>query len=96
MQTFKAHLNDKLQDPRFRQLYEAERQLAELAVRLLQARIRLGLSQKEAAKKAAITQQQLSKLERGISCNVTTLLKACKALELKVELEPTEKLESVA
>lgn len=96
MQTFKAHLNNKLQDPRFRRLYEEERQLAEFAIRLFHARTRLGLSQKEAAKKAAITQQQLSKLEHGISCNVTTLLKACKALGLKVELEPTEKLESVA
>lgn len=32
MQTFKAHLNEKLEDARFRQRYEEERQLAELAV----------------------------------------------------------------
>lgn len=88
MQTFKAHLAEKLQDAHFRQRYEEERQLAELAVGLLEARTRLGMSQKEAAQKAEITQQQLSKLENGISCNVSTLLKACKALGLKLELEP--------
>ena len=97
MQTFKAHLQEKLQDERFRRLYEEERQLAELSVRLLETRTRLGLSQKDLAQKADITQQQLSKLENGISCNITTLLKVCKALGLKLGLEsPKEVLEPVA
>lgn len=99
MQTFKAHLQEKLQDERFRRLYEEERQLAELSIRLLETRARLGLSQKDLAQKADITQQQLSKLENGVSYNITTLLKVCKALGLKLELElesPKELLEPVA
>ncbi len=47
MQAFTAHLKEKLQDERFRRVYEEERQLAELSVQLLEARTKFGLSQKE-------------------------------------------------
>jgi DNA-binding XRE family transcriptional regulator len=95
MQTFAAHLEEKLKDERFRRVYEEERQLAELAVQLVEARGKLGLSQKEVAHLAQVTQQQLSKMESGVSCNLTTLLKVCKALGLKLGLENTEQLEPV-
>ena len=95
MQTFTAHLKEKLQDERFRKMYEEERQLAELSVQLVEARAKLGWSQKEVAQQAKVTQQQLSKLENGVSCNVTTLLKVCKALGLKLELEESKELEPV-
>lgn len=93
MQTFAAHLKEKLQDKRFRKLYEEERQLAELSLQLVVVRDKSGRSQKEIAQQAKVTQQQLSKLENGISCNVTTLLKVCKALSLKLELEESKELE---
>ena len=93
MKTFAAHLKEKLQDERFRKMYEAERQLAELSLQLVMARIKSGWSQKEVAQHAKVTQQQLSRLENGASCNVTTLLKVCKALGLKLELEESEELE---
>ena len=95
MQTFTAHLKEKLQDARFRKMYEEERQLAELSIQLVEARAKLGLSQKEVAQQAKVTQQQLSKLENAVSCNVTTLLKVCKALGLKLELEEPKELEPV-
>ena len=95
MQTFTAHLKEKLQDEHFRKMYEEERQFAELSLQLVETRVRLGLSQKEVAQQAKITQQQLSKLENGVSCNVTTLLKVCKALGLKLELEEPKELEPV-
>ena len=93
MQTFAAHLKEKLQEERFRKMYEEERQLAELSLQLVVARNKSGKSQKEVAQQAQVTQQQLSKLENGISCNVTTLLKVCKALGLKLELEEARGLE---
>jgi hypothetical protein len=34
-----------------------------------------------------VTQQQVSKIEKGINCNVTTFLKVCNALGIKVDLE---------
>lgn len=93
MQTFTAHLEEKLQNEWFRKLYEEERQLAELSLQLVVARDKSGRSQKEVAQQAKVTQQQLSKLENGISCNVTTLLKVCNALGLKLGLEKSKALQ---
>ena len=64
MQTFTAHLKEKLEDERFRKVYEEERQFAELSLQLVEARVKLGWSQKEVAQQAKITQQQLSNLSR--------------------------------
>ena len=86
MKTFRKHLNEKLKNDRFKRLYEEERQLAELSLMILGTRESKGLSQKEVAKKAKVTQQQLSKVENGISCNLTTFLKVCNALDLKIDL----------
>ena len=86
MKTFRKHLNEKLKDERFKRLYDEEHQLAELSLRILGARERQGLSQKEVARKAKVTQQQLSKVENGINCNLTTFLKVCNALDLRIDL----------
>jgi len=87
MRSFKKHLRERLKDTKFRKLYEEEKKLAELSLKILDTREHLGLSQKEVARKAKVTQQQLSKLENGINCTVTTFLKVCNALRIKVELE---------
>ena len=87
MKTLKGHLAGKLRDDRFRRLFAEEQQLAQLSLQILQVRQNLGLSQEEVAKKAKITQQQLSKLEHGANCNVATFLKVCNALGVIVELE---------
>ncbi|MCY3713528.1 MAG: helix-turn-helix transcriptional regulator [Gemmatimonadetes bacterium] len=86
MQTFAAHIEQKLKDERFRKMYEEERQMAELALKIALARDKSGKSQKDVAREARITQQQLSRLENGFRCNVNTLLKVCKALGLTLEL----------
>lgn len=86
MKTFRKHLKEKLKDERFKILYDEERQLAELSLKILGAREQQGLSQKEVAQKAKVTQQQLSKVENGINCNLTTFLKVCNALDLKIDI----------
>ncbi len=86
MKTFGKHLNEKFKNDRFRKLYEEERQLAELSLEILGTRESKGLSQREVAKKAKVTQQQLSKMENGINCNLTTFLKVCNALDLRIDL----------
>src|SRR4030065_1081784 len=88
MRSFKKHLRERLKDTKFRKLYEEERKLAELSLKILDTREHLGLSQKEVAKRAKITQQQLSKLENGINCTVSTFLKVCNALSIKINIEP--------
>lgn len=90
MKTFRKHLDAKLKDEHFRRLYAEERQLAELSLRILSAREKKGLSQKEVAQKAKVTQQQLSKVENGINCNLKTFLKVCNALDLKLDLDQSQ------
>ena len=86
MKTFRKHLNEKLKSERFKKLYSEERQLAELAVKIHGAREQLGLSQQEVAQRAKVTQQQLSKVENGVNCNIATFLKICNALNLRFDL----------
>ena len=93
MRTFRAHHKEELKDERFRRLYDEESQLAELSLRIYHIREHLRLSQQDVAEKAKITQQQLSKLENGANCNVTTLLRVCSALGVKVGLETSSLME---
>lgn len=90
MKTFKKHLNQKLQDPKFKEIYNEEKRLLDLAYKIHEYRDTYGLSQKELAKKAHVTQQQLSKIENGINCNIKTFLRVCLALGLHIELEKDE------
>lgn len=87
MKSFRTHLKEKLKDKQFKELYDEERQIAELSLRIVDTRERLGLSQAEVAKKAHVTQQQVSKIESGINCNMTTFLKVCNALGIRVDIE---------
>ena len=84
MINFNKKLQGKLKDPEFAKYYEEERILLEVALKIAQERERKGLTQSELAKKARLTQQQVSKLESGASSNVMTLLKVCKALQLRI------------
>lgn len=90
MKTFKSHLREKLQDEEFKEFYEEERQLLRIAMEITSARARLGISQKELAAKAHVSQQQLSKVENGVNCNMLTLLKVSKALGLTCTCRPAE------
>ena len=86
MRTFKHHLEEKLKEKEFREVYAEERQLLEMALKIVDARKHSGLSQEELAQKAHITQQQLSKIENGVNCNMITFLKVCQALRIKIDL----------
>ncbi len=87
MKTFKKHLKKELKNAKFSQLFNEERELLAISMKILEQRNKLGITQNELAKKAHITQQQLSKVENGINCNITTFLKVCGALGLKVNFE---------
>ncbi len=87
MKTFKKHLEKELKNDDFRKKYEEEKELLEICLKILEERNKLGLTQKELATKANITQQQLSKVENGINCNMLTFLKVCNALNIKLGLK---------
>ena len=79
---FRDHLNEEMKDERFRTAYEEEKRLLDLGLAIADARERRGISQKELAQKCRVTQQQLSKIENGINCNLLTFIKVSSALGL--------------
>jgi DNA-binding XRE family transcriptional regulator len=86
MESYRDHLNEQLVNPRFKKLYEDEKYLLELGLRIAETRQQLGISQQELAKKSHITQQQLSKIENGYNCNLLTFIKVLSTLGLSVSL----------
>jgi HTH-type transcriptional regulator/antitoxin HipB len=84
MKTFKKHLDAKLQNNDFKEAFEEEKMLLELSLELYEQRLKMGLNQAETAKRARISQQQLSKIENGENCNMITFIKVCKALNLNM------------
>lgn len=82
MKTFKAHLREKLQDDQFKALFDEEKEMLRIGIEIAEARAKLGISQTELAKRAHVTQQQVSKIENGVNCNMLTLLRVCRVLSL--------------
>ncbi|GHV02700.1 hypothetical protein FACS189485_03900 [Spirochaetia bacterium] len=65
--------------------YEEEKYLLELGLQITQARKKLDMTQKELAEKSHVTQQQLSKIENGINCNLLTFVKISSTLGLPLK-----------
>ena len=86
LMTFQTHLKELKQNPEFANRYEEEKKLVGLAIRIAMQRQKLNLTQTELAKRSGITQQQLSRLERGENCNMNTFLKVCHSLGIEVML----------
>ena len=86
MMFFEDHLNEKLKDPEFKKLYEEESRLLRLGYEISKAREQKGISQKELAQKSQVTQQQLSKIENGINCNMLTFIRVSAALGLDLKV----------
>ena len=90
---FNAHLKEKLKSKRFKRMYEEEKELLEISIKILEARNNQNLSQAELAERAHITQQQLSRIENGMNFNIKTLLKLCDALDLSLDFKQRPKLQ---
>jgi len=95
MSKFRTHLNKKLENPEFKEEFERQRQLSNLAIKIQKERDKKGMSQTELAKVAGITQQQLSKIENAVNSNILTYLKVLNALDYSLSVKPQKKIAHV-
>ena len=79
---FREHLNEKMKNPEFKKAFNEEKRLLDLGLAIIEAREQRGLSQRELAQKSHVTQQQLSKIENGVNCNMLTFIRVSSALGL--------------
>ena len=86
MMNFRDHLKNELENAQFKKAFDEEKYLLELGLIITEAREQRGLSQRELAQKSRVTQQQLSKIENGINCNMLTFIKVSTALGLDLTL----------
>jgi DNA-binding XRE family transcriptional regulator len=84
--SFRRHLAEELKNPEFKKAFEEEKRLLELSYAITEAREKCGMTQKELAQKSRVTQQQLSKIENGVNCNMLTFIKVSNALGLGLTL----------
>jgi HTH-type transcriptional regulator/antitoxin HipB len=91
MKTLKAHLKESLKNEKIKELFEEEKELLIVSLKLQKARELAGFSQKELAEAAHLTQQQVSKIENGENCNILTYLKASRAIGLNFSFVHTSK-----
>jgi len=79
-----------LEDSTFRTAYEAKKPAIDLATRLFELRSALGLTQREVAARAGITQPEIARLESGeIGPTWETVSRVLGALGARLELKVT-------
>ena len=86
------HLNEKLKDVEFREVYELERVKVALAQKIAEIRDENNLTQSGLAKKMNVSQQFISQIESGES-NLTleTLLKLAQSLNAGIMISFSKK-----
>ena len=87
MKEVNRHLQEKLKDPYFKELYELEEQKLAIVKHIIDYRIKNKLSQAQLAKRAGITQQHISKIENGEFSSISTLEKALLFIGFTVKFE---------
>ena len=71
MRTHREYLEKQLRDDRFAKDFDCEKQKLRIAYDIHSARIEQGLSQKDLARKAGVTQQMVSRIENAANANMT-------------------------
>lgn len=88
---FKAYLQKKLQDPKFKKEYDALEPEFVIMQAMIDARARSGLTQKQLSERTGIAQGDISKLENGsANPSLHTIRRLAKGLGLQftIKFEP--------
>lgn len=85
--SFREHLNEKLNDPEFREEWDALEPLYTLKRQLIEARMRENLSQAELAARCGMKQSAVARLENGNTIpTIPSLQRIAKGLGKKLTL----------
>ena len=84
---YEEGFNERLQDPKFRAIWEAEAPRRAVVSAIIGARIKYKLTQRQLAKKAGLEQPNLARIESGtVSPSLGTLGKIAEGLGKKLEV----------
>ena len=86
MKLIKHKEKDYSTDLEAKRFYDINCVLQTLSSEINEMRTQKGMTQKELANKAGITQQQLSKVELGANCNMSTFISVASVLGLDINL----------
>lgn len=85
---FEDFLNEQLQDPQFKEEYEALQPEHAIIQAIINARKQSGLTQKELSKRTGIAQGDISKIEKGnANPSLKTLSRLAEGMNMKLKIE---------
>lgn len=85
--TFRDHLKESLKNPEFRKVWEESEAEYQLAVKLIDARLKKNMSQRELASKVKTSQAAISRIESMAGNPSLSLLKRiAQALDTKLSI----------
>ena len=88
--TVSEHLQEKLKNPYFKELYELEQQKNNIVKKILDYRIKNRLTQEQLADYVGVSQQHISKIENGEFSSVATLEKVLLTIGMTVRIKVVE------
>lgn len=88
--TVNEHLQEKLKNPYFKELYELEQQKYDIVKKIIDYRIKKKITQFDLAKEAGVSQQHISKIENGEFSNIMTLEKVLLYIGMTVKMKVVE------
>lgn len=88
--TINEHLQEKLKNPYFKELYELEQQKYAIVKKIVEYRIKKKISQSALAKEAGVSQQHISKIENGEFSSIVTLEKVLLHIGMTVKMKAVE------
>lgn len=88
--TVSEHLQEKLKNPYFKELHELEQQKNNIVKKILDYRIKNGLTQEQLADYVGVSQQHISKIENGEFSSVATLEKVLLRIGMTVRIRVVE------